>query len=59
MNAVLKEMDRINNSSEKYQKFIWDGCAEIAAYNKQLFFDDKFIWRVKTELRRNVHTIQL
>jgi len=59
MNKVLAEMRRITNSSEKYQKFIWDGCAEIAAYNKQLFFDDKFIWRVKTELRRNVHTIQL
>ena len=59
MNMVLAEMRRINNSSEKYQKYIWDGCAEIAAYNKQLFFDDKFIWRVKTELRRNVHTIQL
>jgi hypothetical protein len=59
MNMVLAEMRRINNSSEKYQKFIWNGCAEIAAYNKQLFFDDKFMWRVKTELRRNVNTIQL
>lgn len=59
MNMVLAEMRRINNSSEKYQKFIWNGCAEIAAYNKQLFFDDKFLWRVKTELRRNVNTIQL
>jgi hypothetical protein len=58
MDMVLAEMHRINNSSDKYQKFIWDGCAEIAAYNKQLFFDDKFIWRVKTELRRNVHSIQ-
>ena len=58
MDKVLAEMHRINNASEKYQKFIWDGCAEIAAYNKQLFFDDKFLWRVKTELRRNVHTIQ-
>jgi hypothetical protein len=59
MDMVLREMRRINNSSEKYQKYIWDGCAEIAAYNKQLFFDDKFMWRVKTELRRNVNTIQL
>ena len=59
MDMVLREMRRINNSSEKYQKYIWDGCAEIAAYNKQLFFDDKFLWRVKTELRRNVNTIQL
>ena len=59
MNAVLAEMRRINNSSEKYQKYIWNGCTEIAAYNKQLFFDDKFLWRVKTELRRNVNTIQL
>ena len=59
MDMVLREMRRINSSSEKYQKYIWDGCAEIAAYNKQLFFDDKFIWRVKTELRRNVNTIQL
>ena len=58
MDKVLAEMHRINNASEKYQKFIWDGCAEVAAYNKQLFFDDKFLWRVKTELRRNVHTIQ-
>jgi len=59
MDMVLREMRRINNSSEKYQKFIWDGCAEIAAYNKQLFFDDKFMWRVKTELRCNVNTIPL
>ena len=57
MNAVLAEMRRINNSSEKYQKYIWDGCAEIAAYNKQLFFDDKFLWRVKTELRRTVRSV--
>ena len=58
MDRVLAEMHRINNSSDKYQKFIWDGCTEIAAYNKQLFFDDKFIWHVKTELRRNVHATQ-
>jgi len=57
MDKVLAEMHRINSSSEKYQKFIWDGCAEIASYNKQLFFDDKFIWRVKTELIRNVHAV--
>ncbi len=57
MDMVLREMRRINNSSEKYQKYIWDGCAEIAAYNKQLFFDDKFLWRVKTELRRNVQNL--
>jgi len=59
MDMVLREMRRINNASEKYQKWIWDGCAEIAAHNKQLFFDEKFMWRVKTELRRNVNTIQL
>jgi hypothetical protein len=59
MDMVLREMRRINNASEKYQKWIWDGCAEIAAHNKQLFFNDKFMWRVKTELRRNVNTIQL
>ena len=59
MDMVLREMRRINSESEKYQKWIWEGCAEIAEYNKQLFFDDKFIWRVKTELRRNVNTIQL
>ena len=57
MNKVLIEMRRINNSSEKYQKYIWDGCAEIAAYNKKLFFDDKFLWRVKTELRRTVRSV--
>ena len=57
MDKVLAEMHRINNSSETHQKFIWNGCAEIAAYNKQLFFDDKFIWHVQTELKRNVHTI--
>jgi hypothetical protein len=57
MDMVLREMRRINNSSEKYQKYIWNGCAEIAAYNKQLFFDDKFVWRVKTELRRNVRAL--
>jgi hypothetical protein len=54
MDMVLREMRRINSSSEKYQKWIWDGCQEVAEYNKKLFFDDKFLWRVKTELRRNV-----
>jgi hypothetical protein len=57
MDMVLKEMSRINNASEKYQQWIWDGCAKIAEYNKKLFFDDKFIWRVKTELRRTVRTV--
>jgi len=57
MDMVLREMRRINNSSAKYQKWIWDGCQEIADYNKRLFFDDKFIWRVKTELRRNVREL--
>ena len=57
MDMVLREMRRINNSSEKYQKWIWEGCAKIAEYNKKLFFDDKFIWRVKTELRRNVRAL--
>jgi len=59
MDMVLREMRRINSESEKYQKWIWEGCAEVAEYNKQLFFDDKFMWRVKTELRRNVNTIPL
>ena len=54
MDMVLKEMRRINTAGEKYQKWIWNGCQEIADYNKRLFFDDKFIWRVKTELRRTV-----
>ena len=57
MDMVLREMRRINSESEKYQKWIWEGCAEIAEYNKQLFFDDKFLWRVKTELRRNVRNL--
>jgi len=57
MQMVLDEMRRINSSSEKYQRWIWAGCKEIADFNKRLFFDDKFIWRVKTELRRNVRTI--
>jgi len=57
MDMVLREMRRINNASEKYQKWIWDGCQEIADYNKRLFFDDKFMWRVKTELLRNVRTV--
>ena len=59
MDMVLREMRRINNSSDKYRRWIWNGCQEIADYNKRLFFDDKFMWRVKTELRRNVNTIQL
>tara|TARA_B100001057_G_scaffold64716_1_gene58453 strand:- start:400 stop:1575 length:1176 start_codon:yes stop_codon:yes gene_type:complete len=54
MQMVLNEMRRINSSSEKYQRWIWNGCQEIADFNKSLFFDDKFLWRVKTELRRNV-----
>ncbi len=57
MQMVLNEMRRINKASEKYQRWIWDGCQEIAIYNKHLFFDDKFIWRVKTELRRNVRAL--
>jgi len=54
MQMVLNEMRRINSATEKYQHWIWNGCEEIANYNKRLFFDDKFIWRVKTELRRTV-----
>ena len=57
MDMVLREMRRINNSSDKYRRWIWNGCQEIADYNKRLFFDDKFIWRVKTELRRNVREL--
>ena len=57
MDMVLREMRRINSSSAKYQKWIWDGCNEIAEHNKKLFFDDKFIWRVKTELRKTVRTV--
>ena len=58
MDMVLGEMNRINSSSEKYQRWIWNGCQEIAEHNKRLFFDDKFIWRVKTELRKTVRTVQ-
>jgi hypothetical protein len=57
MDMVLREMRRINNSSEKYQKWIWDGCKVIADYNRDLFFSEKFLWRVKTELRRNVNML--
>jgi len=57
MDMVLGEINRINSSSEKYQHWIWKGCQEIAAHNKLLFFDDKFIWRVKTELRKTVRTV--
>lgn len=57
MDMVLQEINRINNSSAKYQTWIWKGCNEIAEYNKRLFFDDKFIWRVKTELRRTVRSV--
>lgn len=57
MDMVLKEMQRINSSSAKYQQWIWKGCQEIANYNKTLLFDDKFIWRVKTELRKNARII--
>jgi hypothetical protein len=51
---VIAEINRINQSSKKYQQWIWNGCNEIAEYNKRLFFHDKFLWRVKTELRRTV-----
>lgn len=57
MDMVLREMRRINSSSEKYQRWIWNGCQEIADFNKRLFFDDKFMLRVKTELRRNVRAL--
>ena len=57
MQMVIDEMQRINNSSTKYQLYIWENCNHIAEYNKHLFFDDKFIWRVKTELRRTVRTV--
>ena len=57
MKMVIDEMQRINNSSTKYQQYIWENCNHITEYNKRLFFDDKFIWRVKTELRRTVRTV--
>ncbi len=57
MDMVLTEMNRINSSSAKYQQWIWDGCQQIAEHNKRLFFDDKFIWRVRTELRKTVRTV--
>ena len=57
MQMVVDEMHRINGASTKYQRWIWDGCQEIADYNKKLFFNDKFMWRVKTELRRNVRDL--
>ena len=57
MQMVIDEMQRINDSSTKYQQYIWDNCNHIAEYNKRLFFHDKFIWRVKTELRRTVATV--
>ena len=54
ISMVIAEINRINQSSKKYQQWIWNGCNEIAEYNKRLFFHDKFLWRVKTELRRTV-----
>tara|TARA_R100001163_G_C5054984_1_gene191493 strand:+ start:609 stop:1781 length:1173 start_codon:yes stop_codon:yes gene_type:complete len=57
MQMVVDEMQRINKATKKYQKYIWDNCNSIAEYNKKLFFDDKFIWRVKTELRREVREL--
>ncbi len=57
MDMLLSEMNRINSSSEKYQRWIWNGCQEIAEHNKRLFFEDRFIWRVKTELRKTVRTV--
>ena len=57
MDMVLTEMNRINSSSAKYQQWIWDGCQQITDHNKRLFFDDKFLWRVRTELRKTVRTV--
>ena len=57
MHMILQEMNRINLSSKKHQEYIWKGCQEIASHNKSLFFNDKFLWHIKTELQKNVRTL--
>ena len=57
MHKIIQEIKRINNSTKKHQEYIWKGCQEIAEYNKSLFFDDKFLLHVKTELQNNVRTL--
>ena len=54
MDMVLKEMQRINSLSNEEQTDIWKECNSIAEYNKQLFFNNKFISSVKAELQKNV-----
>jgi hypothetical protein len=54
MDMVLKEMQRINSLSNEEQTDIWKECNSIAEYNKQLFFNNKFISSVKAELQNNV-----
>ena len=54
MHMVLKEMQRINSLSTVEQTNLWKECNLIADYNKQLFFNDRFLANVKAELQRNV-----
>jgi len=54
MHMVLKEMQRINSLSKQEQTNIWKECNLIAEYNKQLFFNDRFLSSVKAELQKNV-----
>ena len=54
MHMVLKEMYRINSLSNEEQTNIWKECNLIAEYNKQLFFNDRFLSTVKSELQKNV-----
>jgi len=54
MHMVLKEMQRINSLSNEEQTNIWKECNSVAEYNKQIFFNDRFLANVKAELQKNV-----
>ena len=57
MQMVLEEMHRINNLSERYQRYIWKECQAITTYNKNYFFSKKFQQKVVAELTDNVKAV--
>jgi hypothetical protein len=57
MQMVLEEMHRINNLSDRYQRYIWKECQAITTYNKNYFFSKKFQQKVVAELTDNVKAV--
>jgi len=54
MNAIVAEMQRINNLNYKDKMRLIDNCRSIAQSNKKIFFSDNFFKTIIDELRNNV-----